>query len=159
MSPEIEIIIEYEGFIAGRELSEIIEALDEALWDEIQEEELYPFPPRFYTHGWRLREPTPLVCISAVQEGSISLTCILGGVAAKYCYDRFKRGFRRSRVGDEIEHFGNTLGNNIKMVLQRVNSWLDDYTEHARANHSHIKKIRAREKNSKEERGSKEKSD
>ena len=35
--PEIEVIIEYDGFIAGRELSEIIEVLDDALWYEIED--------------------------------------------------------------------------------------------------------------------------
>jgi hypothetical protein len=126
----IEVIIEYEGFIAGRELSEIIEVLDEALWYEI--ENTFPLPFRSSYFG-RFREPPPLFCISEANRGSLLLTGVIGGAAATYCFNRFKRGFRRSRFGAQVEHFGLLVGDNLGHAIERMNDWLEDYLAEARA--------------------------
>ena len=89
----IEVVIEYDEFIAGRELSEIIEILDEALWYEIEDEMM--FPPFRYRHPFfrRFQESPPsLFCITEVNKGSLFLTGFIGGAAVKYCFDRFKKG-------------------------------------------------------------------
>src|SRR5215213_8954829 len=100
---QIEVVIEFDGFIAGRELSEIVEILDEALWYEIEDA---VFPLFRYRYMRRFDEPPPLFCISEAKKGSLLLTGVIGGAAATYCFNRFKKGFRRSRFGEEIEHFG-----------------------------------------------------
>ncbi len=84
--PQIEVIVEYDQFIAGRELSEIIEVLDGALWYEIEDEFLPP-PFRYrYLYSRRSDEPPPsLFCITETSKGSLLITGIIGGAAAKYC--------------------------------------------------------------------------
>lgn len=138
----IEVVIEYDGFIAGRELAEIIEVLDEALWYEM-EEFFLPSPFR-YRYLRRYGEPPPLFCISEAKRGSLILTGAIGGAAATYCFNRFKKGFRRSRFGEEIEHFGRLIGDQMGSVIERMNRWLEEYADDAKESKSRIKSIQVR---------------
>src|SRR3954469_22627870 len=148
--PQIEVIVEYDQFIAGRELSEIIEVLDEALWYEI-EEAILPMPLRYHFPRILDQRPPSTFCIAEVKEGSLILVGAVGGAAVAYCYNRFKRGFRRSRFGDEIEHLGRSLGENLGRVLERMSHWLDEYTADAKDNHSRIRSIKVRRKTDEKE--------
>jgi hypothetical protein len=62
---EIEVHVEFDEFIAGRELSEILELLDAALWYEVVEE--FDFPPfhfRYqYSRGFE-GPPPALFCLT-----------------------------------------------------------------------------------------------
>ena len=142
---KIEVLIEYENFIAGRELSEIIEILDEALWYEI-DSELFPIPFRYrFQLARRFSEsPPPLFCITEVHKGSVLLTGIISGAAAKYCFDRFSRGFKKSRFGEEIEHLGQIIGNRLGAIVERMNQWLEEYRLDANDRRSNLKSIKVR---------------
>lgn len=146
---QIEVIIEYDKFIAGRELAEIIEVLDEAVWYEMEDKFLQP-PFRYrYSYFRRFDEPPPsLFCVTEVSRGSMLLTGIIGGATAKYCYDRFRKGFRRSRFGDQIEIMGQIIGDNLSGFIESMNRWLEEYTADAREKRSNIKSIKARRKKS-----------
>lgn len=155
--PQIEVIVEYDGFIAGRELSEIINILDEVLWFEVFR---YDFEARDIPRGYlayryfsRLNEPPPLFCISEVGKGSLLLTGAIGGAAATYCFNRFKRGFRRSHLGSEIEQLGKLAGDQLAKIVERMNLWLEDYVAEANEEKSRIKSVRVRQKKSKEREG------
>jgi hypothetical protein len=147
---QIEVIVEYDGFIAGRELAEIIEVLDEALWYEIED---HIFPPFGYRYRGRFDEPPPFFCVTEVKKGSLILTGAIGGAAAAYCFNRFKRGFRRSRFGDEIEHLGHLVGDRLGGVVERMNGWLEEYTAEAKEKKSRIKNVRVRRKPSDDKKG------
>jgi hypothetical protein len=152
--PQIEVVVEYDEFIAGRELSDIINVLDEVLWLEINRyDQMAGRSPRAfiaYRYFSRFNEPPPLFCISEVGKGSMLLTGAIGGAAATYCFNRFKKGFRRSHLGDEIEVFGKMVGNELAKIVERMNLWLEDYVAEANEEKSRIKSVRVRQKKSKE---------
>jgi hypothetical protein len=141
---QLEVLVEYDGFLAGRELAEILEVLDEAVWYELDE----PFlSPSFrYRYSRRFQEAPPIFCLTEANKGSLLLTGMLGGAAATYCLNRFKRGFRRGHFGDEIEHFGEIVSNRLGVIVERVNQWLDEYVSEAREHQSRIKSVRVRRK-------------
>jgi hypothetical protein len=150
---EIEIHIEYHEFIAGRELSEILELLDATLWYELLYEfERDYFPPHFlYRHGVpRMldEQPPSLFCVKEISKGSLLITGFLGGAAATYCFNRFKKGFRPKRFGEQIERLGRVAGDHLEAIVERMNLWLEEYVAEAKEKNSRIKSIRAKRKNS-----------
>ena len=150
---EVEVLIEYDEFIAGRELSEILEVLDASLSYEIERE--FDFPPFYFRHPYLRRfeeRPSALFCVKKISDGSLIITGVLSGAAATYCYNRFAKGFRPKRFGDQIERFGRSIGDNIEAVVERMNVWLEEYAESAREKNSRIKSIRAKRKTTDDEK-------
>jgi len=140
----IEIEIEYSQFIAGREIIEILELCDEAIWAELAQLGWPPFwslPPRRYRRTG-LEELPPFFCVSHVGSGSLLISGILGGIALKYCFDRFWKGFRRSGFGDSIEELGNVLGNRAAAIVSRIGRWIERYEHEAKRNNSNIRSIK-----------------
>ena len=140
---EIEIIVEYDEFLAGRELSELLDVLDSSLFNEIIDGFFpQPFPsPYFASHLPQESRPA-FFCVKEVNRGSIFITGLIGGAAATYCYNRFKKGFQPKRFGDSIENFGKILGDNLDEVLKRMNDWLEEYLSEANKRGSRIKSIK-----------------
>lgn len=144
---EIEIIVEYDEFLAGRELAEIFDVLDSALFYEISEG-YFPhplLPPYFFPELPQESRPA-FFCVKEVNRGSISIGGLVGGAAAIYCYNRFLKGFRPKRFGKSIEQLGKILGDNLDEVLKRINEWLQEYLTEANNRGSRIKNIQARKK-------------
>lgn len=149
-SSTIEIEIEYHKFIAGREIAEVLEICDEAVWLEMEEfgwPGFYRFPTRYFMRPDL--PPPPVFCISAIKEGSLLISGLIGGVALKYCYDRFWKGFRRSHFGDDVEELGRLLGNRMGSIVARLGTWLGEYQEDAAARKSNITRITVRQKDTK----------
>ncbi len=150
-SHEIEIHIDYSDFIAGRELSEVLELLDASLWHELLYDFDEPFlPARFFL--WRefpriFDDHAPsLFCVKETSKGSIVITALIGGAAFQYCFARFAKGFRPKRFGIQFERLGRIAGDHLEIVVDRMNSWLEEYVQHAREKGSHIKSIKAKRK-------------
>jgi hypothetical protein len=147
-SPEFNIIIDYDDFIAGRELAEIIEIADETLW-EVLEELYYPVP--YIRRDWRRETPPSLVCVSEIRKGSMELICVLGTAAVIYCHKRFSKGFRKSRFGPSIESLGKALGDRMGSVIEALSINLGLYSEDAQRNGSRIKSIRVQRETKRKE--------
>ena len=137
----IVIDVQYEDFFAGRELAEILEICDETVWEELFYE-FGPFPP--YYLGYSREGPPPIFCISQIKSGSLHIVGIIGTLAAKYCYDRFKRGFRRSSFRHSIEELGRLTGEASSRIIERLNKRLEEYLETSGVRPSNIKNIKAR---------------
>jgi hypothetical protein len=142
----IEIEIEYSEFIAGRELVDVLNLCDEAVWTEL---ERLGWPPfwRFSVRRYRrpdLDDLPPFFCVSRVGSGSLLISSIIGGVALKYCYDRFWKGFRRSGFGDSVEDLSSVVGDRAASIVTRISGWLGRYEEEAKAQKSNIKSIKVK---------------
>jgi hypothetical protein len=139
----IDITIEYSDFIAGWEIAEILELCDDAVWAELEELGWPPFRPLPFGYYRRSAsgQSRPLFCVSKVEGGSFVISGILTAAALRYCYNRFRRGYRKSHIDESVEEFITVLLNRAASIVSRITRWIQEYEDEAKAQNSNIKRL------------------
>jgi hypothetical protein len=124
-----ELVIENSRPLSFMELREIVAILDNHIAEEISHR-YWPYPSFSDLDIWfPERRDFSFIEIESVRPGSIILTVIVG--AAVWGLAAMGSGARRSRLGRELERFGEIVGNALaeKFNIEEVNSMLEDWSK------------------------------
>jgi len=156
---EITVRIEYNDHLNRFDLDELLTSIDYTIADVLSEAGLLVAPTTARRSYHRLRffggyifpgfidvdddafGAMPFFGIRSFDAGSLLLTGIVSGAVATKVFNRFMRGFRKSKVESEIERLGNVSGTLLSTIISRLNKWGEDYVEDQRATHGNVTSV------------------